>query len=113
MNFLCTCESVLQSEPTVNQLKAVDLSGVAHEWPSIAESLGVSSVAIKEVDNTIGCASTSCRIMLIKWLNHEKGTGNKERTWDAIDDAICSSVLCTKAHEFIEEGMYELKPYLM
>ena len=97
----------------MNQIKAMDLSSIAHEWPSIAESLGVSSVAIKEVDSTIGCASTSCRIMLVKWLNHEKDTGNKERTWNAIDDAIWSSGLYMKAHEFIEEGMYELKPYLM
>ena len=103
----------MQSEPTVNQLKAVDLSIVAHEWPSIAESLGVSSVAIKEVNSSIGSASTSCRIMLVKWLNHEKGTGNKERTWNAIETAIRRSGLYSEAYQFIEKGMHEHRSYLM
>ena len=89
----------------MNQLKVVDLSSIAHKWCSIAESLGVSSVAIKEVDSTIGHASTSCRIILVKWLNHEKGTGNKERTWRTIEAAIRSSGLSREAHQFIEEGM--------
>ena len=89
------------------------VSSIAHNWPSIAESLGLSSVAIKAVDSTSGHASKSCKIMLAKWLNREKGTGNKKRTWSAIETAIRSSGLYSEAHQFITKGMYECMSYLM
>ena len=79
----------------------------------MGELLGVSPKVMKEIGSKFGSVPTQCsEAMFSKWLNHEEGTGHKERTWGtvltALEDAgredVATSVL-DKLIEKHEEGL--------
>ena len=59
------------------------------KWRRVGVSLGLSSKVMKEIDSKFGSVPTQCsEAMFSKWLNHEEGTGDKERTWGTVLTAL-------------------------
>ena len=79
----------------------------------MGELLGMSPKVMKEIGSKFGSVPTQCsEAMFSKWLNHEEGTGHKERTWGtvltALEDAGRGDVAIAVLDELIvkhEEGL--------
>ena len=55
----------------------------------MGDSLGMSSKVKEEISSKFGSVPTQCsEAMFSKWLNHEEGTGDKERTWGTVLTAL-------------------------
>ena len=55
----------------------------------MGDYLGISPKVKEEIDSKFGSVPTQCsEAMFSKWLNHEEGTGHKERTWGTVLTAL-------------------------
>ena len=65
---------------------------IGSEWEQVALHLGVESSVIDTVrgDNPDQYVE-ACRGVLNRWLKAEPGTGNKERTWSYVLEALVTS----------------------
>ena len=55
----------------------------------MGQLLRMSPKVMKEIGSKFGSVPTQCsEAMFSKWLNHEEGTGHKERTWGTVLTAL-------------------------
>ena len=55
----------------------------------MGDSLGMSPNDMKEIGSKFGSIPTQCsEAMFSKCLDHEEGTGDKERTWETVLKAL-------------------------
>ena len=104
--------SVLQLTPTVCSINEVDwwsiiTYGLQDYW-NIGMSLGISPKVLEKVQGSVvgdDMAKDHIVSMLMEWLNHKKGTGNKKRTWDTICTAVANGCSHFQALSILEQGM--------
>ena len=81
--------SILLRKPTLQELKDTIVHHLGEEWRSVSDSLGMSPKVMKEIGSKFGSVPTQCsEAMFSKWLDHEEGTGHKERTWGTVLTAL-------------------------
>ena len=79
----------LYGTPTLQEIKETIVHHLGEEWRSVGDSLGMTSEVMKEIGSKFGSVPTHCsEAMFSKWLNHEEGTGHKERTWGTVLTAL-------------------------
>ena len=80
------------SKPTLNELDRLIVGLICSDWEQMALHLGVESSVIDTArgDNPDQYVE-ACRGVLNRWLKAEPGTGNKERTWNSVLEALVTS----------------------
>ena len=115
--FVYSGYSGIYGTPTMQELKETIIHRLDEEWRCVGDSLGMSPKVMKEIGSKFGSVPTQCsEAMFSKWLDHEEGTGHKERTWGtiltALEDAgredLTNSVLykLTEKHKKGSKGSY-------
>ena len=87
---ICISEyPVLNSTPTLQEIKETIVYHLGEEWRNVGDSLGMSPKVMKGIGSMFGSIPTQCsEAMFSKWLYHEEGTGHKERTWGTVLTAL-------------------------
>ena len=82
----------LSSQPTLAELDELIVRAITDGWEQVVLHLGVESFVIDTVkrDNP-GPSEEVCREVLNKWLSAEPGTGEAERTWGSVLEALETS----------------------
>lgn len=80
------------STPTLRELDTVIVDEVASSWDRMALHLGVqpSCIAIVKRDHPSDCVG-ACRDAMGKWLQGYPNTGNENRTWHTVHNALQTS----------------------
>ena len=105
--------SVLQLTPTVCSINNVDWWFIDQHYWNIGVSLGISSEVLENIQRSVVgkniMAREDCiKSMLLEWLKHKIGTGNKKRTWGTICTAVANGCSHVEALSILEQGMYRL-----
>ena len=82
----------LSSKPTLAELDELIVRAITDGWEQVVLHLGVESFVIDTVkrDNP-GPSEEVCREVLNRWLSAEPGTGEAERTWGSVLEALETS----------------------
>ena len=82
----------LSSKPTLAGLDELIVQAITDGWEQVVLHLGVESFVIDTVkrDNP-GPSEEVCREVLNRWLSAEPGTGEAERTWGSVLEALETS----------------------
>ena len=82
----------LSSKPTLAELDGLIVRAITDGWEQVVHHLGVESFVIDTVkrDNP-GPSEEVCREVLNRWLSAEPGTGEAERTWGSVLEALETS----------------------
>ena len=104
--------------PTLQTMKDVVFSHSCEDWSRILAILMITRKAVKEVGSKFGIAPTRCsEAIFSKWLDHEEGTGAKERKWETVLTALdvgknVTAVVLDELNQILlkehdsEEGLY-------
>lgn len=83
---------MLDCKPTLRKLYELVVHSVASSWYEVGLYLDVNYAVL---DNIIGSTSTSvtaqCEDMLKRWLMRADRTGQKDRSWETLLDAVALS----------------------
>ena len=79
----------LSSKPTLAELDELIVRAITDGWEQVVLHLGVESFVIDTLkrDNP-GPSEEVCREVLNRWLSAEPGTGEAERTWGSVLEAL-------------------------
>ena len=73
----------------MQEIEELILHYLGEDWHRVGQLLRMSPKVMKEIGSKFGSFPTQCsEAMFSKWLNHEKGTGHKERTWGTVLTAL-------------------------
>ena len=82
----------LSSKPTLAELDELIVQAITDGWEQVVLHLGVESFVIDTLkrDNP-GPSEEVCREVLNRWLSAEPGTGEAEKTWGSVLEALETS----------------------
>jgi hypothetical protein len=82
-------EEILNSRPTIAEVENLILYYLGDDWHRVGELLGMSEQVMRKIGSKFVNVPKLCsEAMFSRWLNHEKGTGPKDRTWGTVLTAL-------------------------
>ena len=96
----------------LNTLNEHVVHNVTADWNRLGLSLGVKARVLDTVLADLGRDSTkACIVLLGKWLNGAVGTGQKQREWSTVLEAV-GEAIGTEVQRYISDNLGTLKLYI-
>ena len=65
---------------------------VAPKWDEVGLQLNIQPYVLRNIEADGGDVVTRCKNMFSKWLIGEAGTGDLQRTWESVLEAVRNAV---------------------
>ena len=80
---------------------------VAPKWDEVGLQLDIQPYVLRNIEADGGDVVTRCKNMFSKWLIGEAGTGDLQRTWESVLEAVREAVgseVCSNVEQSISQG---------
>ena len=85
---------------------------VAPKWDEVGLQLNIQPYVLWNIEADGSDVVTRCKNMFSKWLNGEPGTGDLQRTWESVLEAVKEAVgveVCKIVEQSIVQGELKLE----